>query len=201
MILWMFDLTLVQALLFYKRLNYHIRLTYILTVAGATIGFGATWRFPYLVGENGGGAYVLTFIIVMLLVGIPIILVENVIGRRAQSNSVDAFILSLKNKVGTNPLWKIVGYLGLLGAFGILAYYMVIGAWVISYIIHIFMGAFGISGGLDLSAPITKEITENFYEANIENAPIFITISKFKNIYFITSFCSTMFSNKSLNRH
>ena len=89
------------------------RLTYILTVAGATIGFGATWRFPYLVGENGGGAYVLTFIIVMLLVGIPIILVENVIGRRAQSNSVDAFILSLKNKAGTNPLWKIVGYLGL----------------------------------------------------------------------------------------
>ena len=115
------------------------RLTYILTVAGATIGFGATWRFPYLVGENGGGAYVLTFIIVMLLVGIPIILVENVIGRRAQSNSVDAFILSLKNKAGTNPLWKIVGYLGLLGAFGILAYYMVIGAWVISYIIHIFI--------------------------------------------------------------
>ena len=122
------------------------RLTYILTVAGATIGFGATWRFPYLVGENGGGAYVLTFIIVMLLVGIPIILVENVIGRRAQCNSVDAFVLSLKNKAGTNPLWKIVGYLGLLGAFGILAYYMVIGAWVISYIVHIAMGALGIDG-------------------------------------------------------
>ena len=50
------------------------RLAYIMTVAGATIGFGATWRFPYLVGENGGGAYVATFVLIMLLVGIPIIL-------------------------------------------------------------------------------------------------------------------------------
>ncbi|WP_281757259.1 sodium-dependent transporter [Succinatimonas hippei] len=158
------------------------RLTYILTVAGATIGFGATWRFPYLVGENGGGAYVLTFIIVMLLVGIPIILVENVIGRRAQCNSVDAFVLSLKNKAGTNPLWKIVGYLGLLGAFGILAYYMVIGAWVISYIVHIAMGALGIDGGLDLSVPITKEITESFYNENIENSPFVITLC---TIFFV----------------
>lgn len=73
-----------------QRQTWSSRLTYILTVAGATIGFGATWRFPYLVGQNGGGAYVLMFILVMLFVGIPIILVENVIGRRGQANSIDA---------------------------------------------------------------------------------------------------------------
>ena len=110
------------------RQTWSSRLTYILTVAGATIGFGATWRFPYLVGENGGGAYVLTFIAVMMLVGIPIILVENVIGRRAQANSVDAFALAGRAPgYSPSPLWKIFGYTGLLGAFGILAYYMVIG--------------------------------------------------------------------------
>ena len=158
------------------RQTWSSRLTYILTVAGATIGFGATWRFPYLVGENGGGAYVLTFIAVMMLVGIPIILVENVIGRRAQANSVDAFALAGRAPgYSPSPLWKIFGYTGLLGAFGILAYYMVIGGWVISYIWHILLGVVGASGGLDLSSPITKELTESFYSDTIENSPLAIT--------------------------
>ena len=64
-----------------SRQTWSSRLTYVLTVAGATVGFGATWRFPYLVGENGGGAYVLLFCIAMIVIGIPMILVENVIGR------------------------------------------------------------------------------------------------------------------------
>lgn len=154
------------------RQTWSSRLTYILTVAGATIGFGATWRFPYLVGQNGGGAYVLTFILVMLLVGIPIILVENVIGRRAQVNSVDAFFA--KNATHS-PAWKAVGYLGLIGAFGILSYYMPIGGWVISYIYNILLGVLGV-GGLDLSAPVSKELTEAFYHEQIEQSPITITL-------------------------
>ena len=72
-----------------QRQTWSSKLTYIMTVAGATVGFGATWRFPYLVGENGGGAYVLLFCIAMLLIGIPMILVENVIGRRLRVNSID----------------------------------------------------------------------------------------------------------------
>lgn len=151
-----------------QRQTWSNQITYILTVAGATIGFGATWRFPYLVGENGGGAYVLVFIIAMLLVGIPIILVENVIGRMAHKNSIDAF-----NTHSKYNLWKIVGYMGVIGAFGILAYYMVLGGWVISYIINIFLSLFS-SLGLDLSSPITKEITSNFYTQNIENSPLLI---------------------------
>ena len=74
-----------------ERQTWSSRLTYVLTVAGATVGFGATWRFPYLVGENGGGAYVLLFCIAMIIIGIPMILVENVIGRRLRVNSIDAF--------------------------------------------------------------------------------------------------------------
>ena len=162
------------------RQTWSSRLTYILTVAGATIGFGATWRFPYLVGENGGGAYVLTFCLVMLLVGIPIILVENVIGRRAQSNSVDAFVRAgVTDGKAPSAFWKIFGYTGLLGAFGILAYYMVIGGWVLSYIWHILLGAAGFAGGLDLSSPITKEVTEAFYADKIENSPFAIACFTF----------------------
>ena len=81
-----------------QRQTWSSKLTYIMTVAGATVGFGATWRFPYLVGENGGGAYVLLFCIAMLLIGIPMILVENVIGRRLRVNSIDAFGDKLKDK-------------------------------------------------------------------------------------------------------
>lgn len=80
-----------------QRQTWSSRLTYILTVAGATIGFGATWRFPYLVGQNGGGAYVLMFILVMLFVGIPIILVENVIGRRGRPTVSTPFCLRALN--------------------------------------------------------------------------------------------------------
>ena len=114
------------------RQNWSSRLTYILTVAGATVGFGATWRFPYLVGENGGGAYVLLFCLAMILIGIPMILVENVIGRRRASNSLDAFGGSYNGKP-VHKAWKAVGWLGLAGAFGIMAYYMVLGGWVLTY--------------------------------------------------------------------
>ena len=112
------------------RKTWSSKVTYILAVAGATVGFGATWRFPYLVGQNGGGAYVLVFCIAMIVIGIPMILAENAIGRRLKCNAVDAF--GGKN---INPAWKIVGWMGLLGAFGIMAYYMVIGGWVLNYIV------------------------------------------------------------------
>lgn len=149
------------------------RLTYILTVAGATIGFGATWRFPYLVGENGGGAYVLVFCIAMILVGIPVILVENVIGRRMKQNSVDAFGGKTLDGKSVSKFWKIVGYLGLCGAFGIMGYYMVLGGWVMVYIAELIFGNF------DLSSPITASYTNEFYTANIEHNPLLIAIYTF----------------------
>ncbi len=140
------------------------RLTYILTVAGATVGFGATWRFPYLVGENGGGAYVFLFCIAMILIGIPMILVENVIGRRKGVNALDAFGGQLNGKP-VPKFWKLVGWMSLLGAFGIMAYYMVLGGWVISYIVNL------IGGGLDVSQPIHGEATKAFFTEHIENSP------------------------------
>lgn len=156
-----------------NRATWTNRLTYVLTVAGATIGFGATWRFPYLVGQNGGGAYVLVFIIAMFLIGIPVILVENVIGRRMKTNSIDAFGGKLLNGKPVNPAWRNVGYLGLLGCFGIMAYYMVLGGWVITYIVNILFGNF------DLGSPVTGEYTSQFYNENIEHSPYLIIFYTF----------------------
>lgn len=157
-----------------QRSTWSNKLTYILTVAGATIGFGCTWRFPYLVGENGGGAYVLVFCIAMIVLGIPMILVENVIGRRAMKNSVDAFVKPKSDGKQISKYWKIVGFMGLLGAFGILAYYMVLGGWVMTYVTNILMGNF------DLSQKITDpQIITAFYENNITNNPLMVGIYTF----------------------
>ena len=151
------------------RQSWSSRLTYVLTVAGATVGFGATWRFPYLVGENGGGAYVFLFCIAMIVIGIPMILVENVIGRRIHRNVIDSFAGQANGKK-INPAWKILGYMGLLGAFGILAYYMVLGGWVLNYISNL------LSGNLDLSFPVNIETTSLFFTENIHNSPLTILL-------------------------
>ncbi|TLD96077.1 sodium-dependent transporter [Helicobacter jaachi] len=152
-----------------KRQTWSSSITYILTLAGATIGFGATWRFPYLVGENGGGAYVLVFILAMILVGVPVLWVENVIGRRAHKNSIDAFSGEVEGKKIAKK-WQIVGYLGIAGAFGIMAYYMVLGGWVITYISSI------LNGSLDLSKPISAPLALQFYESKIEHNPLMIGV-------------------------
>ncbi len=135
------------------------KLIYISTVAGATIGFGATWRFPYLVGDNGGGAYLLVFFIAMLILGVPMLIAEHLIGRRLHTNVVDAFSgKGLDRPI--SKLWKGVGIIAILGAFGILAYYMVLGGWVMSYIGGISLGE------IDLSTPLSAETAKNFFETS-----------------------------------
>lgn len=141
-----------------------------MAVAGATVGFGATWRFPYLVGQNGGGAYVLVFCVAMIVIGIPMILVENAIGRRLKVNVVDAFSGEVGGKK-IHKFWQSVGYMSLLGAFGIMAYYMVIGGWVLNYIAQILFGMF------DLSNVVSFKVTSEFYEQNIVNNPLAISFA------------------------
>ncbi|MGG7047764.1 MULTISPECIES: sodium-dependent transporter [unclassified Campylobacter] len=154
----------------HQRNSWSSRLTYILAIAGATVGFGATWRFPYLVGQNGGGAYVLTFCLAMIVIGIPMILVENAIGRRLKVNAVDAFGGSANGKK-IHKSWKLLGWMGILGAFGIMAYYMVIGGWVLNYIAQIGFGM------LDLSQVVDFKTTSEFYEQNIVNNPLSISFA------------------------
>ncbi len=141
-----------------------------MAVAGATVGFGATWRFPYLVGQNGGGAYVLIFCVAMIVIGIPMILVENAIGRRLKVNVIDAFSGEVGGKK-IHKFWQSVGYMSLLGAFGIMAYYMVIGGWVLNYIAQILFGMF------DLSNVVSFKVTSEFYEQNIVNNPLAISFA------------------------
>ncbi len=105
------------------------KLSAILVAAGSAIGLGNIWRFPYVAGENGGGAFLLLYLVCILLVGIPIMLAEFSIGRSTHCNSVGAF-------GRFSCRWKAVGYIGILTSFTILGFYFVVSGWTLSYLFN-----------------------------------------------------------------
>lgn len=101
----------------------------ICAAAGSAIGLGNIWRFPYVVGENGGGAFLLIYLGFILLLGIPVMLSEFVIGRRGQRNAYGSF-----KKLSKSKSWPLVGLMGIIAAFIILAFYSTIAGWTLEYV-------------------------------------------------------------------
>jgi neurotransmitter:Na+ symporter, NSS family len=110
------------------------RLAFILAASGSAIGLGNIWKFPYLVGENGGGAFVLVYLLCVIAIGIPIMIAETMLGRRGRQSPINT-MASLAEEAGANPLWRYVGWLGVLAGFLILSYYSVIAGWSMAYIV------------------------------------------------------------------
>lgn len=104
------------------------KLGFILASAGAAIGLGALWRFPYLTGTNGGGAFFLLFIIFTILIGLPMLISEFIIGRGSHREAVSAY-----NKLGGTGLWRWIGRFGVVGCFLLLTFYAVVGGWILLY--------------------------------------------------------------------
>lgn len=112
-----------------KRDSFGSRLGVLAAAAGSAIGLGNIWKFPYITGENGGAAFILVYLAFIAILGLPIMLSEFVIGRKAQSNPVGAF-----KKISPNKPWYLTGILGVSTAFIVLSFYSVIAGWVFSYI-------------------------------------------------------------------
>ncbi len=125
------------------------RLGFILAAAGSAIGLGNIWRFPYMAGENGGGAFVLLYLGCVLLIGIPVLFSELAMGRKTERNAVGAF-----RALVPNSWWPAVGYLGIAAGFGILAFYSVVAGWTLGYLGHAFMGDFGAAMDADASGAL-----------------------------------------------
>lgn len=104
------------------------RLGFILSSAGAAIGLGAIWKFPYVTGMNGGGAFFLVFILFTLFIGLPMLVSEFIIGRGAQKEAVSAYKV-----LAPGSQWAWVGRLGVVGCFLLLSFYSVVGGWVLMY--------------------------------------------------------------------
>lgn len=111
-----------------KRDNFESRLGVLAAAAGSAIGLGNIWKFPYITGENGGAAFILVYLICIVLIGTVLMLSELSLGRRTQANPSGAF-----EKLATNSKWKYAGVLGILTSFIILSFYSIIAGWVFSY--------------------------------------------------------------------
>lgn len=116
-----------------KRGLWSSRLAFILAATGSAVGLGNIWKFPYVTGENGGGAFVLVYLLCIAAIGIPIMMAEVMIGRRGGRSPVKSLSL-IAERDGLKPAWKLVGALGILAGFLILSFYSVIGGWAISYV-------------------------------------------------------------------
>jgi NSS family neurotransmitter:Na+ symporter len=112
-----------------QREHWGSRLGVIMATAGSAVGLGSLWKFPYVTGENGGGLFVLAFLIFTFIVGAPIFTAELIMGRRAQKSPVGAFA-DLSNH---SQNWKLLGWLCVLINFIILSYYSVVAGWAVNY--------------------------------------------------------------------
>lgn len=117
------------------------RLAFVLAVSGSAVGLGNIWRFPYVAGTNGGGAFVLVYLLCVLAVGLPLMMSEILMGRRGRRNPVATMAL-LGEEEGSTRHWRIVGAGGVIAGFLILSFYSVIAGWAVAYIFESGSGAF-----------------------------------------------------------
>lgn len=109
------------------------QLLFVLAATGAAVGLGNVWKFPYIAGENGGGAFVLVYLGAIALVGMPVLIAEVLIGRLGDRNIVDC-LSRLSQATRTHRLWRAVGWLGMIAPFVILSMYSVVGGWALTYV-------------------------------------------------------------------
>ena len=112
-----------------ERVNFSSKLGVVLATAGSAVGLGNVWRFPYMTGQNGGAVFIIIYLFCVLLLGIPCMISEFIIGRHAQSNTARAY-----RKISGGTAWSVIGYMGVLTGFLITGYYAVVSGWCLQYI-------------------------------------------------------------------
>ncbi|MFC1563182.1 sodium-dependent transporter [candidate division KSB1 bacterium] len=134
------------------------KIGFIVAASGSAIGLGNIWRFPYLVGENGGAAFVLLYFLCVLLIGFPVMLAEVSMGRSARRNPVGTFKM-----LAPNSRWRYIGLLGVITGFAILTFYSVIAGYTLGYIFKTLFGAFGNIQSADETKQIFTEFVSDPY--------------------------------------
>ena len=112
-----------------ERASFGSKLGVILATAGSAVGLGNIWRFPYMTGQNGGAVFIIIYVFCVLLLGIPCMVSEFIIGRHGQSNTARAF-----SKISGGSAWTLIGYMGVLTGFLISSYYAVVSGWCLEYV-------------------------------------------------------------------
>lgn len=137
-----------------KRDGFTSRFGIIAAAAGSAIGLGNIWKFPYITGQNGGGAFLIVYLACILVIGIPVMVGELMIGRRGQKNAVGSF-----KALSKNPLWQIPGWLAISVPFLILSFYGVVAGWTLKYIVATFQGGFAGKSSEEIGTFFSEFIT------------------------------------------
>lgn len=137
-----------------NRDGFSSRFGIVAAAAGSAIGLGNIWKFPYITGQNGGGAFLIVYLVCILLIGLPILISEMLIGRRSRKNAVDGF-----SEISGKKIWKIPGSLAMGTSFFILAFYGVVAGWTLKYIHLTINGGFRGKSPDEISGVFTGFIT------------------------------------------
>ncbi len=116
-------------------------MAFILAATGAAVGLGNIWKFPYMAGMNGGGAFVLVYIVSVLAIGLPIMIAEVMLGRRGRRNPISTMRLLSEEETG-HRAWQFIGWSGVTAGLLILSFYSVIAGWALGYVVRAASGAF-----------------------------------------------------------
>ncbi len=147
-----------------NRAQFATRLGVIATTVGSAVGLGNIWRFPYEAGTHGGGAFLITYLCIIFVFGIPILCAEFLIGRHTRSNIFGAF-----RKLQKSGRWRWIGYIGITASVLILSFYSVVAGWTLEYLFQ------SLTGGLDFSSQ--EEYGKHFYRFSTDNwRPLLWTI-------------------------
>ncbi|MGE8202944.1 sodium-dependent transporter [Heyndrickxia sp. NPDC080065] len=147
------------------------KLGFILAAAGSAIGLGAIWKFPYIAGQNGGGAFFLIFILFTLVLGLPLLLAEFLIGRSTQANAIDSY-----KKIAPRSKWHWIGIIGMISCFILLSFYSVIGGWIIAYLFKVVTGGLNHLSSNQYSAIFGSTISDPIISIIVQLLFILITI-------------------------
>lgn len=146
-------------------MNNFSRIGFILAAAGSAVGLGNIWKFPYITGENGGGAFVLIYLLAIIFVGLTVFIAESILGQNAQSNALTAFVKTSKSK---NENWKFAGFMIFAGLL-ILSFYSVVLGWVLDYVFISF-------SSLPSDAKTASEVFTKLISDDIANLIIYHSI-------------------------
>ncbi|HSV97209.1 MAG TPA: sodium-dependent transporter [Spirochaetota bacterium] len=164
-----------------EREHWGSKIGFIFAAAGSAIGLGNIWKFPSLVGANGGGAFVFVYLVCILIVGLPIMIAEIVIGRHTAKGPVGAFKI-----IGAGSRWRFIGYMGVLSGFFIMTFYSVVGGWTLGYIAKSLSGAINAVKDISTAEAVFDGFVRNPVEAIgchflFMAATMFIVIRGIKN--------------------
>ena len=137
-----------------KRAGFSSKLGIIFATAGSAVGLGNIWRFPYMTGMNGGAAFILFYVLFVLMLGVPGMMAEFVVGRSAESNAAGAY-----NKLAGKTPWRVIGYLGVFTSMIILGFYAVVAGWCLQYLLASVVGH--LNGDAEYVSTYFKEFSSN----------------------------------------